>query len=124
MEILAFFLGILFGGTGAAIFIYPEIKKYRDRWQGAMKLLEGGEEPQEKIVLVKDTTNPSPPRLSQTQLYRMKSWDRRDMEIDRANNGLPPRDDLRGMKSWDIADVENARTRAERKKNNELFRRR
>jgi hypothetical protein len=42
----------------------------------------------------------------------MESWDRKDLEIARARQGLPPVDDLRGMESWDKKAVLTARAKA------------
>lgn len=52
-----------------------------------------------------------PPAPTVKQLRRMASWDRKDLEIDRAIRGLPPVDDLEGMASWDIRDVLKARAK-------------
>lgn len=108
---------------------------YRERWQAAVRLLgaEGrltGEQVAEILAPAAGQPSPGPvqpasslPRpaasargkaaagTSLQVLHGMFSKDRRDLEIERARNGLPPLDDLAGMFSSDIREVMKARAR-------------
>jgi hypothetical protein len=112
----------------------PQNVDYKERWLAAVSLLgdtgrltdeqvrrisaPSGEQPScspppvvavSSLKRVTSTTNTITTTTSQSVLHRMATWDRRDLEVSRAQAGLPPADDLRGMASWDVRDVLNAR---------------
>lgn len=91
---------------------------YKDRWLAAVKLLGGeGQLTDEQVTEITRGATASPQAvrdlkgLSQEVLNDMFSDDRRDLEIARAKNGLPPIDDLNDMFSDDIRDVMKARAK-------------
>jgi len=96
--------------------IYAEDKHlYERRWQSAVELLgaEGALSPEQ----IKEITAPTPivqvlpPAVAEdgsyslSLLHSMYSEDRRDLEVERAKNGLPRVDDLEGMFSEDVSAV-------------------
>lgn len=138
MIILALPLTFLLGALAGAAVLYrvlpARLKRnvdYRERWQAAVGLL--GTQGQLSAEQVKTITAPAPVRpavrrqvqsggdgsiqiqaggdVTLSALYHMASWDRADVEIERARQGLPPVDDLYGMATWDAAAVIKARAR-------------
>jgi hypothetical protein len=99
---------------------------YKDKWMAAVKLL--GEEGRLTPEQIEQITGPKHQPVKelndelllypdQKQFRSMSSWDRRDLEVQRARQGLPPADDLKGMSSWDRKDVLKARMKfADRRK--------
>lgn len=137
LVILAWLLGVFAGVVLLWLALPSRLKRhvdYKQRWEDAVALLgtQGRltEEQVKKItapqpavktlpppaaltVRIAHQGNPEmrmPPSLETRQALRsMASWDRAELEIDRARRGLPPADDLRGMASWDVKDVLQAR---------------
>lgn len=113
----------------------PQNIDYKERWEAAVKLLgdtdrltkeevqqitEPAARPSQPADSLQpqpssqpiDNSPPVPPATATLRsLHRMASWDRKDIEIERAKAGLPPVDDLFGMTSWDVRDVLKARAR-------------
>lgn len=88
------------------------IEEYRKRWLDALELMksEGQISDEQVKKLTAEAAPPQPvQQMSRARQMDMSTWDRRDLEIERAKHGLAPADDLRGMASWDIRDVEEAR---------------
>ena len=113
-------IGALFGAVSVVILARDHVKRVNTRWKLASEILNKADV--DRILghklLIQDTKsdfeNPSEgekegSKISQIRLRQMPSWDRAELEIQRAKNKLPPRDNLVGMESWDIVSVEKAR---------------
>lgn len=95
---------------------------YRQRWEAAVGLLgtQGRLTPEQVSQVTGRTAGKPEPAPVPGQarnavlreLHDMTSWDRKDLEIARAKQHLPPVDDLQGMASWDKAAVLKARAKA------------
>jgi hypothetical protein len=125
--IVVFLLGVLAGMVLLWKAMPHRLKRhidYKQRWEDAVHLL--GTEGNLTAEQVRQITVPSPPQAAcatspqaalpslatKAALRSMASWDRKDIEITRAQRGLPPVDDLTGMATWDKKDVLEARARA------------
>lgn len=112
---------------------------YKERWESAVALLgDSGQLTDEQVRQITagqpaalapagadapaaEQISPAPapvhrraapaPAVPHSVLATMASWDRRDLEVNRARAGLPSVDDLRGMAPWDKRDVLKARAR-------------
>lgn len=92
---------------------------YKERWLEAVALLgdEGRLTPEEvrrisgEQTLTERVETAKISNEMKTSLRSMASWDRADLEIQRAKEHKPPLDDLVGMSSWDKADVLKARVK-------------
>ena len=120
MEIIVFSLfwalvGMFFGGY----MVRRNTIDYKERWQQAVKLLEDGPEPREKIVLVKPPDGlpaktkqrPKEAEMSLQKLHQMSNSARVTIELNRLKAGLPPRDDLWNMSNNAIVQIETERTK-------------
>jgi hypothetical protein len=126
--LLGFLIGAPIAGFGvwvAARIVFTaaaeaQIEKYRKRWLDALELMKSeGQISDAQLKEITKAAEPPAPKLNDKgrPIYRsMASWDRRDLEIERARAGLEPEDDLRGMASWDIRDVQEARIKYAKKR--------
>jgi len=107
--------GMVFGGY----MVRRTMIDYKERWQQAVKLLENGPEPHEKIVLVKPPEGlpaktkqrPKSAEMKMSDLHTMSNSARVQIEVNRLKAGLPPRDDLWGLSNSAVVQIENERTR-------------
>lgn len=77
--------------------------RYKTAWSNALdQLVAGGQLSEKQRAAIT-------PAISTTPADRGKSYDRRMVEITRAEAGLPPDDDLAGMESYDRRMVLQAR---------------
>jgi hypothetical protein len=85
-------------------------QKYEQLWLEATELLRvNGQLTDKQLALI--TPRASEPAAKKKRLPRGSgaSWDRRRVEVTRAQNGLPPADNLKGMHSADARIVREAR---------------
>lgn len=119
-EVIEFIAGLVAGniiGAGAAISAQwragrrraqPQNTDYKERWQSAVDLLaSGGQVTAEQLAAIrgeKPAATPSYGSLTPASdvlkaLHSMNSSHRCELEVERAQNGLPPLDDLWSMNS-------------------------
>ena len=125
IAIVAFLLGAVAGAVILWRLLPARLRQhvdYKQRWEDAIGLLgTQGQLTQEQVdaltagerAATEPAATPQPAAPATLKiLHSMASWDRKDAEIARAKNGLPPLDDLAGMASWDQKDVLKARAKA------------
>lgn len=124
MLILAILIAMFSGVAGGALIMwgllprrYKQHIDYKQRWQDAIRLLaEQGQLSEDQVRRISGNASPvAPPGevqpASLRTLHSLATWDRKELEISRAREGLPPVDDLKGMASWDITAVLKARAK-------------
>ncbi len=94
--------------------IIADEQRYKERWKQNTELLmiEGKLSPEDAKKLMLDRVGKEPAKPAEQgkpQTLPTLSSDRRDLEIARAKQGLPPYDDLKGMFSSDVRRVLEAR---------------
>jgi hypothetical protein len=108
----------------------PARVDYKERWLQAVSLLgETGRLTDEQVASLRGeapVSPPQPPPLksapvlpavtqdqqllpTQRTLHALAPWARRDLEVARARQGLPPLDDLAGLPDWAITQILKAR---------------
>jgi hypothetical protein len=108
-----FFLLLGTGIGGGIVFVRERVihvekkrqdeQKYRELWSNSLDLMAaGGQLTDEQITSLK-------PLTAALNRPRGSTFDRRLVEIARAEKGLPPADNLRGMSSFDRRLVMDAR---------------
>lgn len=117
--VVAILAGMVFGAVTLWLWLPKRYKHhidYRQRWEDAVALLGmQGQLTDEQVSLI-HAERPTPPETTTAEtlrmLHSMASWDRKAIEVTRAENGLPPVDDLLGMSSFDKRTVMTARAQA------------
>lgn len=124
----AFFLGVILGMAWLWNALPARLRRhidYRQRWEDAVALLaaqgtltdeqvqKAGRvpAPEAQMQIPVQSSAKASVQPSQALLHGLASWHRRDIEVTRAEKGLPPVDDLQGMASWHQRDVLEARAR-------------
>lgn len=115
MELLFFLLGIAIAAPITALHIRrkhgekmrADATKYEDLYKGALDLMSSGgmitDDQLKRLMPAQSTGATKLPQGTGISAHR------RDIEIARARQGLPPADNLEGMISAHVRDVERAR---------------